>query len=95
MTRKQMSRESMQISEEWRWRLLTIWVIFFTLLCSYVLFKVRDLSNENRDALCAIRTTHVITDNAIKQLLERGGMDVGEITRELEQEERALMELGC
>lgn len=95
MTRKQMPRESMVITEEWRWRLLTIWVIFFTFLCSYALFKVRDVANENRDSLCTIRGSHVTTDKAIKLLLEKGGLDVDEITREIEHEELALMELGC
>lgn len=90
-----MHRDAMVISEEWRWRFLAIWVLLFTLISAYSLFRVHAFTDDNRDALCAIHETHVVTDRSLKVLMEKGGMDVREITIELEREESALSELGC
>lgn len=95
MTRKQMTHESMVITERWRWRLLTTWVIVFTLLTSYAIFKVRDVSKENRDSLCSIHLVHVTTDRALKQLMEKAGMDVAPINLEIKAEDAALADLRC
>lgn len=95
MTRRHMPREAMVISEEWRWRFLLIWVVVFTVLSSYALFKVVNLSNENRDALCAIHRTHLSTDKSLKLLLEKGGLDVRGVVMEIAAEEAALSDLGC
>lgn len=90
-----MKRDQMVITEEWRWRLLAIWVAIFTVLVAYSLYKVHVVINENRDALCAVHTTHVTDEKALKTLMEKGGLDVGEITMEIAREQAALAELGC
>ena len=58
MTKEPMTHEQMSISEKWRWRLLTCWIIFFTCLVAYGLFEIRNITADNRDALCSIHAVH-------------------------------------
>lgn len=90
-----MQLKDMTISERWRWRLLAIWVVIFTVLVVIAMTWIRNLSEDNRDALCAIHRTHLTTDKSLKLLLEKGGLDVEEIIGEIRTEEAALRELAC
>ncbi len=85
----------MMITEVWRWRLLTIWVIVFTILCSYAFFKVRAVADENRSSLCSVHLTNITTEHALRQLMEGAGMDVAKIDLQIESENIALSELEC
>jgi hypothetical protein len=95
MKRAPMKQEDMVISEVWRWRLLTIWVVVFSLLTTYALLKVQDIADTNRASLCSIHQTHVTTDEALQVLMEKGGEDVSKIEDSIAVERAHLAELGC
>ncbi len=85
------------LSEEWRWRLAAIWVIFFTAISAYALFQVHAVADDNRDALCSIRTDRVKLYSALGDLADvKGQPDVGKILSDATDGERsALAALGC
>lgn len=86
---------NMVITEEWRWRLLALWLLIFTLITAYSLFEVHLLANDNHDALCIIHHTHVADESALVQLMKQGGMNVEEIQNRIATEESTLHVLGC
>jgi hypothetical protein len=90
-----MRLEQMTVSETWRWRLLTIWVVVFSVLTSYALARVHDLADENRDSLCALHGSRATKDRALIQLMKEGGRDTEKIEQDLETAIATLAGLGC
>ena len=93
---KQLEHHDMIISETWRWRLLTIWVVLFSALVIYAIILTRNFADDNRNALCAVHSVHA-GERALLTLLpqESANAQVQALVNQINIEEAVLAHLGC
>lgn len=95
MTRKPMEEEQMHISERWRWRFLACWVVVFTMLVAYGLLQIREITDDNRDALCSIHRVHRGESEIIAQIPDKMRETYEPILAQIQAEEEVLAHLEC
>lgn len=83
------------ISERWRWRLLTIWVVIFTGLVAYALVQIREITNDNRNALCSIHRVHRGEQAILINVPKEQRAFYQPILDQIQAEEAVLSHLKC